>query len=493
MIKKILHHCLCVILVCSTIESFSQQNLLYEKIQQAKVNFTKINSVFKQVVTEKQALNLFINPKDVSFMDYKKETFASLNEAIILSIPFKEDSIQIELLKVPASFYNYEVVTNNGQRFPANKQIKHYRGVVKGNPNSLVAISFLEDEVIGLIVTEKGNFNLSLDKRLGKHIVYNDKNLKDKMSFKCGTRDNNLIKYNPEVLFQSSKLATLSGDVCVRLYLETEYDIFQTRGSIASVESFISAVFNQVATLYQNENIEISLSELYVWTTTDPYTSNDLSTLLQQFQTYRTTFNGALGQLLTFRSGVGGGLAAGFDGLCNSNVSDRLSVAMLYDNYASVPTYSWTVQVITHEFGHLFGSRHTHACVWNGNNTAIDGCAGGTEGGCSIPGIPSGGGTIMSYCHLQSVGINFNLGFGSQPGNVIRNSVANANCLCECAHSTISGPSYICDEATYSISNLPTGATVTWTAEGDNWAVTINSPNSTQTTVTPEMITASSG
>ena len=93
--------------------------------------------------------------------------------------------------------------------------------------------------------------------------------------------------------------------------------------------------------------------------------------------------------------------------------------------------------VVTHEMGHLIGSRHTHACVWNGNNTAIDGCEGQTEGSCSLPGYPSGGGTIMSYCHLQSVGINFNNGFGTQPGNVIRNTVANANCLTPCG----SGPS----------------------------------------------------
>jgi hypothetical protein len=88
--------------------------------------------------------------------------------------------------------------------------------------------------------------------------------------------------------------------------------------------------------------------------------------------------------------------------------------------------------VSTHELGHLWGSRHTHACVWNGNNTAIDGCSGSTEGSCSLPGYPSQGGTIMSYCHLQSVGINFNEGFGPQPGNVIRNSVANASCTSPC-------------------------------------------------------------
>ena len=54
-----------------------------------------------------------------------------------------------------------------------------------------------------------------------------------------------------------------------------------------------------------------------------------------------------------------------------------------------------------------------------------DSCA-PVEGSCSSPGYPSQGGTIMSYCMNQSVGINFNLGFGPQPTAVILNNI-NAN------------------------------------------------------------------
>lgn len=105
-----------------------------------------------------------------------------------------------------------------------------------------------------------------------------------------------------------------------------------------------------------------------------PYSASTTGNLLAQFQNTRAFFNGDLGQLLTFRN-IGGGQAAGFNGLCNINIEDRLSVAMLYNSYSDVPTYSWSAYVVTHEFGHLFGSRHTHACVWNGDNTAIDGCS----------------------------------------------------------------------------------------------------------------------
>lgn len=84
-----------------------------------------------------------------------------------------------------------------------------------------------------------------------------------------------------------------------------------------------------------------------------------------------------------------------------------------------MPVYSFSVTVVTHEEGHVMGSRHTHACVWNGNNTAIDGCGPAEgfpyEGACSGAPIPENGGTIMSYCHLSPVGIDFNLGFGHSP------------------------------------------------------------------------------
>ena len=447
------------------------ENLIYERLQSAKrenVVFNETPSLFTLVSDEKNLLEHFINPNEVSFIEYNRNLYYSLDKAIIVTIPLKKGQIQLELLEVPTSFYNYKVVTSDGNTLPSRKDIKHYRGVVKDDPNSIVGISFLDNEVMGVIATDEGNFNLGLDSEQSKHIFYNEKNLNQKMKFECGSYNDGLSNYNRSVLFQKSKSAILSNDVCVLLYFETEYDIFQTRGSVGAVEGFVAAVFNQVATLYQNENIETRLSEIFVWNTPDPYTATDTNLLLTQFKSYRTTLSGDLGQLLVFRPGSGGGDAGtGFNGLCNPSIAEKLCVSRIYNSYELIPIYSWTVFVIAHEFGHLFGSKHTHACVWNGNNTAIDGCAGYTEDGlCALPPNPSGGGTIMSYCYDTSVGVNFTLGFGLQPGNVIRNSVANADCLCECIDSVITGPDYICISGVYSIADLPSGATVTgWSAD----------------------------
>ncbi|MBK9226685.1 MAG: hypothetical protein IPL67_06475 [Ignavibacteria bacterium] len=82
-----------------------------------------------------------------------------------------------------------------------------------------------------------------------------------------------------------------------------------------------------------------------------------------------------------------------------------------------ISTYSWTINVVTHEMGHNLGSRHTHSCTWPVGNGgalgAIDSCY-NAEGGC-FPNPRPRIGTIMSYCHLwptnQGGGVNLASGF----------------------------------------------------------------------------------
>ena len=183
---------------------------------------------------------------------------------------------------------------------------------------------------------------------------------------------------------------------------------------------------NNISTLYANDGITVALSEVFVWTTTDPF-SGSPSQILNQFRNYRTTFNGDVAQLLRNPATTS---IAWVDALCSTY---KYSYSGVNSFYNDVPTYSWNIEAMTHEIGHNLGSPHTHACAWNGNNTAIDGCgpaySSSTNEGCNAP-LPTNGGTIMSYCHLvQSVGINFANGFGEQPGAIIRSRINASGCL----------------------------------------------------------------
>lgn len=350
------------------------------------------------------------------------------------------ESLTLDLYNENSSFADLIVTTPGQGPFDRSAfRAAFYRGILRGDNKSVVSISIYENEVAGFISSEKGNFVLGKLKTSDKIILYPDNALTQRVPFQCMMQD---MPMTPgELSHLNDPANTLLTNNCVRLYFEAEYDIFQNLGSTLNVVQYVTNLYNQSGTLYANDGISTTLSEIRVWDSPDPYTATTPQDLLTQFQAQTNSINGTLGQLLTFRT-IGGGIAAGFSGICNPNVDNSLCVSgNLESSFPNVPTYSWSVMVVTHEFGHLFGSRHTHACVWNGNNTAIDGCAGFTEGGCPVPGIPQDGGTIMSYCHLTFAGINFSRGFGPQPTNVITTNVNNANCLGQCCPTsvTISG------------------------------------------------------
>ncbi|MBL7728639.1 MAG: fibronectin type III domain-containing protein [Dinghuibacter sp.] len=337
----------------------------------------------------------------------------------------------VTLLLVPVNIFasGFSANTSSGEKISVNGQ--YYQGIIKGDEKSLAAISIFDDEIAGFISSSRGNYVVGKLRNTGNapsaNIIYKDAALLAKSPMGCAT---------PEIALPTPPApVTALTNRCVRIYYETEDDFYVAFGNnAAAVTNYVTNLFNQNKTLYNNDGVSVSLSQVLVWTTTDPYSGASSAALLSQFQATRTSFNGDIGQLITTRA-IGGGMAAVINGLC-STVANRLCVSGdLTTSVPNVPTFSWEVYVTTHEMGHLMGSRHSHACVWNGNNTAIDGCgqaAGYFEGSCATGPIPATGGTIMSYCHLNAVGVNFNNGFGPLPAAQIRNTVEASACLGSC-------------------------------------------------------------
>lgn len=344
-----------------------------------------------------------------------------------VSVEVELDGIEQTVLLKKHNILTDDFVLNSPEGELVYNQGVHYRGVLKGDKNSISAFSFFENEVMAVISYNENNVVIGqVEGARGQHILYDDKDLTNSNPFSCETEDDD-VQYRPDQLDGGPSLSP--GD-CIRVYIQIDDDIVTGKGGATNATNYITGLFNQSITLYGNEQIPMSVSEIYAWTSSSPYSGSSSSQMLSSYQSNTGSFNGDLSHLVSYKAS--GGIAAGFSGICNSNPDYSKCFSSIASTYSVVPTYSWSVMVITHEMGHLIGSRHTHACVWNGNNTAIDGCAGGTEGSCSLPGYPSGGGTMMSYCHIQSVGINFNKGFGPQPGNVIRSTVNNASCLSSC-------------------------------------------------------------
>lgn len=324
----------------------------------------------------------------------------------------------------------------------------HYRGIIANNNHSMVAISFFDNEVMGIVAD--GRTQLVLGKLKGntmEHILYKERDMKATSNFTCGTTSGNSVTYSKDDLTFSSTQKSMNHN-CVSVYIEVDNDVFTNIG--ANTANFITGLFNQSAALFANDDIFLVMSEMFIWETAHDYNGGCSFELLEDFQNATNAINGDIGHLITMNDGLRG-RAAGFNALCNNDVDERLCISGIQNAFNNIPTYSWNVNVLSHEMGHLLGSRHTHACVWNGNNTAIDGCGGCQEEPnpppamacgptgidcmfCAAPPIPAAGGTVMSYCHNNPVGMNFALGFGPQPTAVILNNINNANCLTQCPH-----------------------------------------------------------
>lgn len=469
--------------VADQVAVFQQKNLFQTEFNLFSINNSSLEKV-SQIVTSSTLLNL--NSTVAGIVKNKPDY-------IKLKVPYKNGSAEFILLlyKTNISPNGQTLITSDGRNYPVD-EVVNYRGIIENDFSSLTAITITEKEVMGFISNNDGNYVLGKieGNKDGLHILYNDRDLIPSSNIECSA--NTALPVN-----EANKYYAPAGTntvKCVNWYWEFDYDIYVQKGnSVPNVNTFANGVFNQVSTLYANDGVSVGLQTIYVWTATDPYTGPTTSDYLNQFGVNRTSFVGDLANLI---GNQGGGGVAWISGLCNSQTKYKMGYMGVSSSFNTVPTYSWTVEVVTHENGHLLSSRHTHDCVWNGNNTKIDGCgdsAGYPSGTCAIPSpaLPVGGGTIMSYCHLTSAGINFNNGFGPQPSAQIVNYVNNSSCLSACSTcnppsqpAAITGNASACPSTsqTYSVAAVSGATSYTWSL-----------PSGWSGTSTTNSITATSG
>lgn len=411
---------------------------------QADYNFDK-TELLKNV---EEAQPLLINYGNVAqFMQQN-------NTAINLIIPgVNGNSYTIELGRYDIFSNDFQVHahgTNGEDTLVDYKPGLYYRGIVKGYPGSVAAFSFFNNEVYGVFsIPDEGNYVLVPNSMVGKeydynpnYLLYNDVKLKIKnLAPGCATDqlpemfgDNNAAKTTTLLNQKGYNSCTY-----VRVYEVADYDTYVKKGSsVTNVTNFMTALFNNQSTIYRNEGVPIVLKYLQVNTATDIYmsiTSAMSIRFLRKFgwQTKNVMHGCDVALLASTRFGSLGGVAW-VRAMCNSYSSFDSSGPYGYSNISNsgitnFPTYSWNLMVMSHEMGHIVGSPHTHRCCWNPpgtGTTAIDRCQ-TLEGSCPNPSplYPVGGGTVMSYCHLQSVGINLSKGFGQQPGDTIRRQIRN--------------------------------------------------------------------
>lgn len=447
-----------------------------QQLQQSKIKFNPISLFTVDQSISKIEIDQAVTGATLAKVNLNRinQIASNPSEYLELEIPYQEKIIKILLYRITPFANDFKIDTDKATNIAYKKGI-YYRGIIKGNLNSVSAFNFFNGEFNGIFSSEElGNVVVGkIDKpnNLNDYIIYSDANFLQKNNFQCHVKEDAV----------PITTSTLKRDVttvkCVTFYYEIDYNLFLSNNSNSTTTAnWATSVFNNVQTLYANDGITTSLHSVYIWTNPDVYegVGTTSAAYLQAFGNYRPNLNSDVGVLVGIDPGGLGGVAY-LNGLCttyNYGYSDVDGISI-----STVPTYSWTTEVMTHELGHLMGSPHTHACLWNGNNTPIDGCgsqAGYPETGCTTIGpIPSSlvKGTIMSYCHLiNGVGISFANGFGPQPATLIANTVNSKPCLStDCTN---------CSNTITSIegnSITATSATITWDyfEAVDSWQISV--------------------
>ena len=436
-----------VIALKKMISKFDQVDLFtYSKQPKNRRSLNSFTRAASSLKLGKQKLEQFIN---------------SAKQNIVFRIPMTEGKyMELELTQQTVISPDFELASKSlsGEKQEQYTPGIYYRGIIKGDENSIASISVFENNVIGIMSNANGNYVLGRVKGDGNsfnedYIFYNDADLLVSNDFKCHVDDYDakFVRALTEVTQDiknykngdNSDQATLP----VKMYFEADYQMYlDNNSSVTEVGNTVTGIFNSVKTLYFNENIPMEIKKIAAWTSTDPYAYlNDSYSILVNFGgRTQDEFEGNLAHLLSTRNENFGGIAW-VRVLCMEysaqDSAGRFAFSNIETSYINYPTYSWTVSVITHETGHNLGSMHTHACVWPTGGFypgAIDSCyASGENIGICFPSyLPTGTwipriGTIMSYCHLTAPqgGISFTQGFGPLPGDTIRLRYNQAPCL----------------------------------------------------------------
>jgi len=394
--------------------------------------------------------------------DVKDPFFLKLDSIAINRLEVENtDFISIDITTINQTYKLFlkknEAFTNDGQIKTAAEIIdkrffgSYYSGLILNDSNGFATLTLVNNEIVIGIFNQAGNFYLSkYGEENSTYIFYQSQNyLTVNNAFVCNNETN-----NADGMTIGSNIDQLNKTQipnCVQLYWEIDYSLYNDFSqNISTTLAFVSSIFNNHAALFDNEGITVRLKTLFLNKANIPAYNLNLedNDLLKDVQNNVNSFDGDIANFLF--SGGGSGKAAGFNALFNGyNYKDgSLCVTRIAPSLTLYLGIDANVFVVTHEEGHLLGSRHTHWCGWN--NGPIDNCACtlpqknnsvcpevGPNGPCTPGPLPTnGGGTIMSYClTVPNVGVNFANGFGTQPKALILNNISSSPYLSSCGTS----------------------------------------------------------
>ena len=308
-----------------------------------------------------------------------------------------------------------------------------WTGHVVGDPDSEVFIADSAAGVYGWIATQGDRWVLTSGDPKGDRttIIYNTTGLAEGLiewsPFECETVAQGGV--DPEFEGPATNSGGgVAGDICmtVDISIDTDNAFLNTfGGDEAQAQGYIETLIAGANIIYARDTgAQLNIVYTRLWADADPWSGSSSGARLSEFRTYwRANMSGVsrdTAHLLSSEN-LGGGVAYTIGSVCSTNSSYAVSGNL--NGFFPTPLeahspQNWDIMVFTHELGHLFNSPHTHSY-----NPQLDGCG---TGDCS----DAFGGTIMSYCHQCSGGMNnIELAFHPTVQNTISTYLAGRSCV----------------------------------------------------------------
>ncbi len=320
----------------------------------------------------------------------------------------------------------------DGELYPLPiPEIRTYRGTVAGVPGSVVAASLLENGFYAQIDLMDGSPFRTVEPLSdwtgglvsNQHLVYNAADLipdtnyhfaepllpqgwQSSGSSSTGSNTNSSAGNGAHNHSGSaSGLGTggsrSSADETCEIAVDADYKYFQKFSSSSAVSNDIQTIVNNMEAIYQRDvGICYDLTTVIVRTSSsqDPYTSNDASTLLNQFRSEWNSNQGNVqrdaAELFTGRNLNGGVIGIAWLGVICSN---SLGYSVVQSKYTSSSNYR--TSLTAHELGHNWNAGHCSSSC-NGSSSCHIMCP--CNGGCSGNVTKFGSSSISSISSFKN-------------------------------------------------------------------------------------------
>jgi len=329
--------------------------------------------------------------------------------------PGRVAAVRLKRFEVLAPDARITVTGTDGETFLPFPEISHFSGTIEGEPDGLVYVSAQKDRLVAYVTSPSGAAYVGPDESGAAYVVRAADSLANESAltapWACGAEEMPAPLTAAAAPTYPSLLAPLVGMKQAAVRVETDQELlakFQgatPADKIAAMSAWIATLFAADNVVYERDlSLHLAIAEVHAWTTTDPYsgasTMDQLMELGDWWHANRppASYPRAIVHYLSGRS-VSGGIAW-LDVLCagdfayNSHWGGAYGLTQVYGTY---PLQLWDQYATAHEMGHNSGSPHTH-CY----SPPIDHCYASESGCYAGPVEPpgTGGGTIMSYCHL---------------------------------------------------------------------------------------------